>query len=169
MGKIIENIPPLVVLKNIDEKELDRKRVHIEVLFEQTGFDKRTNRRHACETQRNYNGQIDRKTRKRKKKYWRNMSKNRSKVWLFILAVLFIDIAATWPFTEISVWISRLSLFFICDVVSLYLLGSIGFFLLLFSFCGLVCSFHQQKKRAKACTSYEWVNLHSEFISSHLQ
>lgn len=65
MGKTIENIPPLVVLKNIDEKELDRKRVHIEVLFEQTGFDKRTNRRHACETQRNYNGQIDRKTRKR--------------------------------------------------------------------------------------------------------
>lgn len=81
MGKTIENIPPLVVLKNIDEKELDRKRVHIEVLFEQTGFDKRTNRRHACETQRNYNGQIDRKTRKRKKKYWRNLSKNRSKVW----------------------------------------------------------------------------------------
>lgn len=34
MGKIIENIPPLVVLKNVDEKELDRKRVHIEVLFE---------------------------------------------------------------------------------------------------------------------------------------
>lgn len=34
MGKTIENIPPLVVLKNIDEKELDRKRVHIEVLFE---------------------------------------------------------------------------------------------------------------------------------------
>lgn len=34
MGKTIENIPPQVVLKNIDKKELDRKRVHIEVLFE---------------------------------------------------------------------------------------------------------------------------------------
>lgn len=160
MGKIIDYIPPLAGNEKcrLEIIQQQMSTTWSTTVFEQNDFDKRTSRRHACETQRNFNGQNGRKDQK---KNWRNISKNRSKVWLFILAVLFIDIAATWPFIEISVWISQLSLFLSAMWFLFIFWVPLGF--LFVEWCAPFIS-KKVSLLERVYHANEWI-----FISSHLE